>query len=71
MGTALYQAAVHLAAQRGVRELYLVTTTAAPFFAKRGFEPVDRAGVPASIGRTTQFSGTCPSSATVMRLRIG
>lgn len=70
MGKALYRAAVQLAAQRGIRELYLITNTAAPFFGKRGFETVDRESVPASIGRTTQFSGLCPSSATVMRLRM-
>ncbi len=70
VGKALYEAAVDLARRNGVSELYLITTTAAPFFANRGFQKVDRANVPASISETTQFSGVCPSSATVMRRTI-
>lgn len=70
LGKALYQAAVSLAAQKGIREVYLITATAAPFFYKRGFQRVDRLNVPVVIQQTTQFSGVCPSSATVMRRRI-
>lgn len=70
MGKALYQAAVNLTLQKGIRGMYLITTTAAPFFEKQGFESVDRVEVPVSIQRTTQFSGICPSSATVMRRSI-
>ncbi len=70
MGKALYQAAVNMALQQGIRELYLVTTTAAPFFEKQGFQQVDRVNVPPAIGRTSQFSGICPASATVMRRSI-
>ncbi len=70
MGKALYLAAVNLALQYWVWELYLITTTAAPFFEKQGFQKVDRGEVPLSIQSTSQFSGTCPSSATVMRRSI-
>jgi amino-acid N-acetyltransferase len=70
MGKALYQAAVNLALQNGVRELYLITITAAPFFENQGFQQADRMSVPVAIQRTSQFSGTCPASATVMRLSI-
>lgn len=70
MGKALYQAAVNLAVQKDIRELYLITTTAAPFFKKQGFRQADRMSVPVAIQRTSQFSGTCPSSATVMRRNI-
>jgi amino-acid N-acetyltransferase len=69
-GKALYAAAADLAQRHGIRELYLNTTTAAPFFEKRGFQTVDRADVPAPIRGTTQFSRTCPASATVMRRLI-
>jgi amino-acid N-acetyltransferase len=70
LGKALYQAAANLALLKGIREMYLITTTAAPFFEKRGFQQVDRLNVPVAIQRTTQFSGVCPSSATVMRRSI-
>jgi amino-acid N-acetyltransferase len=70
MGKALYQAAVNLAVQKDIRELYLITATAAPFFKKQGFQQADRISVPVAIQRTTQFSGICPSSATVMRRSI-
>jgi amino-acid N-acetyltransferase len=70
LGGALCQAAVNLALLKGIREMYLITATAAPFFEKRGFQPVDRLNVPIAIRRTTQFSRVCPSSATVMRRSI-
>lgn len=48
--------------------VYLATTTAAPFFAKLGFQVVDRAEVPPAILSTRQLSGICPASATIMKL---
>ncbi len=70
LGKALYQAAMQLAAETGIREVYLITTTAAPFFAQKGFTYVDRSLVPATIRSTAQFSGLCPSSATVMNRSV-
>lgn len=51
----------------GVAELYLLTTTAAGFFADRGYERVDREAVPSAIRGTREFAELCPDSATVMR----
>lgn len=70
LGKALCLAAINLALQKGIKEIYLITTTAAHFFGKQGFERVDRINVPAVIQGTSQFSGICPSSATVMRRSI-
>ncbi|MDL5360987.1 arsenic resistance N-acetyltransferase ArsN2 [Halalkalicoccus sp. NIPERK01] len=56
-----------IAADRGVSGLYLLTTTAAEFFEKRGFERIDRERVPDPIARTSQFTTTCPASAVSMR----
>lgn len=50
----------------GVEDLYLLTTTAEPYFAGRGFVRVERADVPEAIRATTEFSTLCPSSATCM-----
>jgi amino-acid N-acetyltransferase len=51
----------------GERDLYLLTESADGYFARLGFEPVERAAVPAAIRATQQFSALCPSSARVMR----
>jgi amino-acid N-acetyltransferase len=47
----------------GIATLVLLTQTAAPFFASRGYEPLDRAAVPGDVGRSAQFSSLCPASA--------
>ncbi len=53
-----------------VETLSLLTTTAADFFAARGYDRIDRASVPPAIRETTQFSELCPDSATVLRKRL-
>ncbi|MBK8342606.1 MAG: GNAT family N-acetyltransferase [Bacteroidetes bacterium] len=45
---------------------YLLTETAASFFTKLGFMPVQRDNVPVEIQQTTEFSTICPSSAMIM-----
>ncbi|MEO1448549.1 MAG: arsenic resistance N-acetyltransferase ArsN2 [Bacteroidota bacterium] len=47
--------------------LYLLTTTAAPYFEKIGFLVVDRMEVPLAIQQTREFADLCPASAVVMR----
>ncbi|AUV83911.1 GNAT family N-acetyltransferase [Salinigranum rubrum] len=69
-GAALCDRLEHEAASDGVDTLYLLTTTAADFFAARGYERVDRADAPASIRGTSQFESLCPDTATVMRKRL-
>lgn len=46
--------------------LYLLTTTAASFFAARGYMHVARDAVPAVLRRSAEFSSLCPASATCM-----
>ena len=58
------------ARQAGVETLYLLTTTAAGFFADRGYEPVPRSTAPEPIRETGEFATLCPSSATCMRKRL-
>lgn len=55
---------------RGNREVYLITTTADAYFARRGFYPVARATLPFEIQATEQFSRLCPSDAQAMRLDL-
>jgi len=54
-------------ASRGIREFYLLTTTAQPYFAKRGFKPIDRdESIPAS--GVDGVAGRVSDTAVCMRL---
>jgi len=66
-GQALVVHAERRAAESGVEELYLLTTTAAAFFARRGYQLVSRNEAPEAIARSVQFTRLCPSSSTLMR----
>jgi amino-acid N-acetyltransferase len=50
----------------GVREVYLLTTTAEHYFPRLGFGCVDRETVPAALQASAEFKGACPASAVVM-----
>jgi amino-acid N-acetyltransferase len=67
LGASLVSHAEAWAAAHGIRALYLLTTTAAEFFASRGYQPVPRAGAPLAIAETPQFSELCPASSAFMR----
>ncbi|WP_343055426.1 arsenic resistance N-acetyltransferase ArsN2 [Rhizobium daejeonense] len=49
-------------------DVFLATTSAAPFFSSIGFSEVLRTEVPAAVLATRQLSSICPSSATIMKL---
>ncbi len=70
IGNALTQHIILHARMLRVRSLYLVTTTAVPFFAPRGFQEVRHESVAGAILNSVEFTGACPSSATVMLLRL-
>ncbi|HEV7239760.1 MAG TPA: arsenic resistance N-acetyltransferase ArsN2 [Thermoanaerobaculia bacterium] len=55
-------------ASRGLREFYLLTTTAEEYFKKRGFKPIDRDEVHPQLLTSREFQDACPSTATCMRL---
>ncbi len=62
--------AIALARTRGVRTLYLLTTTAEGYAARRGYERIPRTEVPAGILALPQFEALCPSTAVCMRRAI-
>jgi len=64
VGTALCVALERRARADGVDTLYLLTTTAAGFFADCGYAAIDRSVVPAAIRETDEFADLCPSTAT-------
>jgi amino-acid N-acetyltransferase len=53
--------------KQGVQTIYLLTTTAADFFSKRGYEIIDRNNVPDFIKNTSEYSVICASSSTLMK----
>ena len=66
LGRALVTRAVAEAEARGIKALYLLTTTAEHYFPSFGFTKVERGDVPAEVRATDEFSTACPASATVM-----
>jgi amino-acid N-acetyltransferase len=46
--------------------VFLLTTTAAQFFERFGFQRIDRDVVPLEIKKSSEFSSVCPESAVVM-----
>ena len=69
-GSGLGRAVVEATLARVAREsdVFLATTSAAPFFTRIGFTEVRRGNVPAAVLATRQLSSICPSSATIMKL---
>ena len=55
-------------ASRGLREFYLLTTTAEEYFRKRGFKTIDRDEVHPQLLSSREFQDACPQSAVCMRL---
>lgn len=52
-----------LARKKGIKALYLLTTTAADFFLKLEYQFVQKTTVPDSIKSTEEFKSICPESA--------
>jgi amino-acid N-acetyltransferase len=69
-GAQLYERLVVRAKELGLARLFLLTTTAAPYFSRRGFQVVDRASAPEPMTRSAQFANLCPSTATCMSLAL-
>ena len=71
LGAALVARLLELADARGISELWLLTTTAASFFARLGFEPAPRDAAPPGVRDSVEFREVCPASAACLRLRLG
>jgi N-acetylglutamate synthase-like GNAT family acetyltransferase len=66
LGRALVTRVIADAETRGLRALYLLTTTAEHYFPSFGFQQVTRDDVPADLRETEEFRSACPASAIVM-----
>lgn len=65
-GEQLVEALERQAARRKVRELVLLTTTAAGFFERAGYRTIERGSAPGALQETDEFRSLCPSTATCM-----
>jgi len=63
LGAALLAHAERAARQRGIAALYLLTATAAAFFARRGYVRIPREAAPPVLHHTAEFAALCPASA--------
>lgn len=70
VGARLVDAIEQHARREGVRELYLLTTTAADYFDRHGYQRIERGALPPAIQVTDEAARLCPSSAICMRKRI-
>lgn len=66
VGRALVTRIISDAEARGIRALYLLTTTAERYFPSFGFRTIARDLVPSDVRETAEFQSACPASATVM-----
>lgn len=71
LGTRLLSAVEGHIRQRGLTGGYLLTTTAAPFFVRHGFTPIERDRVPDDLRASPEFVSLCPASALVLFKDLG
>jgi amino-acid N-acetyltransferase len=67
VGRTLIERALSITRERGIRDVFLLTTTAEHYFPRFGFACVSRDSVSAAVQASAEFQGACPTSATVMR----
>jgi len=66
LGGTLVRAVEALAREREIDRLFLLTTTAAGYFERRGYVRVERHALPGPIRRSEEFTQLCPASAVAM-----
>ena len=70
IGEMLVRDRIGWARGRGLRGVVLLTTTAADFFVRFGFERIDRQATPAAVQQSAEFASVCPETAVVMQLSL-
>lgn len=66
VGGAVLRVIEAIAAEQGIAQFHLLTTTASVFFEQQGYAVNQRGSEPPMISRTEQFRGLCPGSACYM-----
>jgi amino-acid N-acetyltransferase len=70
LGAELVEKAIRLAQSHQVNEMFLLTTTAADYFARHGFARCSRDDTPPPMQQSIEFTTLCPASAVCMRRPI-
>lgn len=71
LGRELTEDRLRAARARGLRSVYLLTTTAPEFFFRLGFERVARESAPTPLQGAAEFATVCPASAICMVKTLG
>jgi amino-acid N-acetyltransferase len=71
IGRAIVAATEDLARGASIRELYLLTETAADWFPRLGYEIVERPAAAAVVGASIEFTTVCRDTGVPMRKRLG
>jgi N-acetylglutamate synthase-like GNAT family acetyltransferase len=69
-GDALVRDVIAWATAAGFERLTLLTETAPAFFARLGFQKIDRVDAPVAVTESIEFRGACPASAITMLLPL-
>jgi amino-acid N-acetyltransferase len=67
VGRTLIERALSVTREHGIRDVFLLTTTAEHYFPRFGFTCVSRDSVTEAVQESAEFKGACPASAIVMR----
>ena len=70
LGRRLVERVIAQAEARGIRALYLLTTTAERYFPSFGFIQTTREAVPEPVHASMEFRSACPASAVVMEKQL-
>jgi len=70
LGTKLVRAVLDRARALGLREVYLLTMSAAGYFPRFGFETIGRDLLPSSLAASEELRGACPAAAVAMGLTL-
>jgi amino-acid N-acetyltransferase len=66
VGRVLIERALSSTRERGISDVFLLTTTAEHYFPRFGFRCVSRDAVTSEVQASAEFQGACPESAVVM-----
>lgn len=67
LGGQLVKKILERASVQGIRDVYLLTTTAEEYFPRFGFTRAARTEVPESVKASREFQGACPDTAVLMK----
>ncbi len=67
LGRELVDRLLSQARERGIQDVYLLTTTAEHYFPRLGFACISRDQVPECVQCSVEFTCACPASAVVMQ----